>query len=309
MAKITKRAQFTVEDLDTKSRLDVYLSNQRAELTRNVIAQAQLWLNGNAAKKGNLVQNGDELEIEETLTVFEGLTTQAVEFPILYEDESIVVINKPQGLVVHPAAGNWDHTLANGLLYRYGDSILSVQEEGVEGVRPGIVHRLDKETSGVLVVALTQHAQITLNEQFKERTTTKIYIALVDGVLKERSGKITAHIRRNPNDRKKMAICASDEGRSALTEYTLLKQFKTCALVRITLHTGRTHQIRVHFASIGHPVVGDELYGKTVDQGMMLHAIELGLIHPKSGKPCTFKAPLPERFLSYVRLGLNKNSD
>ncbi len=302
MAKITKTATFHVTDLEEKLRLDLYLSSQEQELTRNIVSTSTLWLNKKPAKKGNLVQNGDEIMIEYTLTVFEGLTPQVIDFPIIYEDDTILVIDKPQGLVVHPAAGNWDGTLANGLLQRYGSRILGVQEEGSEGLRPGIVHRLDKETSGLLVVALTSQAHRSLSAQFKERTTKKIYIALVEGTLKHPNGSIERNIRRDPNNRKRMSVCPSDEGREALTEYTLLKQFPSCALVRIVLHTGRTHQIRVHFSSIGHSVVGDSLYGKEVKEGMMLHAQELGFTHPNTQEEVLFRSPLPRRFFDHLKL-------
>ena len=302
MAKITKTATFHVTDLEEKLRLDLYLSSQEEELTRNIVSTSTLWLNKKPAKKGNLVQNGDEIMIEYTLTVFEGLTPQVIDFPIIYEDDTILVIDKPQGLVVHPAAGNWDGTLANGLLQRYGLRILGVQEEGSEGLRPGIVHRLDKETSGLLVVALTSQAHRSLSAQFKERTTKKIYIALVEGILKHPNGRIERNIRRDPNNRKRMSVCPSDEGREALTEYTLLKQFPSCALVRIVLHTGRTHQIRVHFSSIGHSVVGDSLYGKETKEGMMLHAQQLGFTHPNTQEEVLFRSPLPRRFFDYLKL-------
>jgi len=302
MAKITKTATFHVSDLEEKQRLDLYLASQSEELTRTIVAGAVLWLNGKPAKKGNLVQNGDELKIEYTLTVFEGLTPQPVDFPIIHEDDAILVINKPQGLVVHPAAGNWDNTLANGLLHRYGEKILSVQSEGADGIRPGIVHRLDKETSGLMVIALTPSAHRALSSQFKDRSTSKIYIALVSGRMKNTHGTIEKHIRRDPNNRKKMAVCSDEEGRPALTEYTVLRQFRDCALLHLVLHTGRTHQIRVHVNSIGHPIVGDPLYGSEVKEGMMLHAKGLSFTHPTTGERMTFTAKLPRRFFDYLKL-------
>ncbi len=302
MAKITKTASFHVSDLEGKQRLDLYLASQNEELTRTIVANAALWLNGKPAKKGNPVQTGDEIRIEYTLTVFDGLTPQQIDFSILYEDDSILVINKPQGLVVHPAAGNWDNTLANGVLHRYGERILSVQDEGKAGVRPGIVHRLDKETSGLMVIALTQAAHRALGAQFKDRSTSKIYIALVAGKVKNAKGTIDLHIRRDPSNRKKMAVCSDDNGRQALTEYTVLRQFRDCALLYLVLHTGRTHQIRVHLNAIGHPVVGDPLYGREVEEGMMLHAKSLAFTHPVTGERMTFTASLPRRFFDYLKL-------
>ncbi|NLZ77812.1 MAG: RluA family pseudouridine synthase [Spirochaetales bacterium] len=302
MAKIEKTASFHVSDLEGSERLDRYLASRSEELTRTIVANSALWLNGKPAKKGNPVRNGDEIRIEYTLTVFEGLVAQRIDFPIIFEDGSILVIDKPQGLVVHPASGNWDNTLANGLLYRYGERILAVQDENGDGIRPGIVHRLDKETSGVMVVALTPAAHRALGAQFKDRSTKKIYIALVAGRVKNPKGTIDAHIRRDPIDRKKMAVCPDEKGRSALTEYTVLRRFSDCTLLHLVLHTGRTHQIRVHLNSIGHPVIGDPLYGREVAEGMMLHAKTLALTHPLTEERMTFTAPLPRRFFSYLKL-------
>ena len=212
---------------------------------------------------------------------------------VLYEDADLIVINKPPDMVVHPAAGNYEHTLVNALLHHCRGELAGIG--GVE--RPGIVHRLDKGTSGCIVVAKTDAAHQGLVAQFKSRRVTKIYRAVCAGAP-PKSGKIETIIGRSERDRKKMSANVK-RGRPALTEYRVLKQHADCALVELTLHTGRTHQIRVHMAHIGHPLVGDAVYGKSKLERPLLHAYKLSFTHPRSGKSLEFCAPIPADMRCY----------
>ncbi len=214
-------------------------------------------------------------------------------------------------MVVHPANGNMEHTLVNALVHRYGKQFCEELQDDTEdeqevdlsspAVRPGIVHRLDKDTSGVLVVARNRISHRHLSSQFKDRTTRKIYIALVKGVFKNKHGVIEKHLKRDPKDRKKFTTCENTEGRYAKTEYQVLRQYPGFALLRITLHTGRTHQIRVHLSKEGHPIIGDPIYGKEDGQTLMLHALLLELDSPTTGKRIRLIAEMPERFRAYLR--------
>ncbi len=227
---------------------------------------------------------------------------QNIPLEIAYEDEDIIVVNKPVGMVVHPAPGNPDGTLVNALLYHLGDRL-----SGIGGaIRPGIVHRIDKDTSGLLVVAKNDAAHLSLTEQLKTHTVSRIYDAIALGNIKDDSGTIDAPIGRHPTDRKKMAIVRGIglTAREALTHYTVLERFNGACYVRCELETGRTHQIRVHMASIGHPLLGDSVYGasgsrlesehKRLIHGQCLHAGQLRLIHPRTGKEMQFAAPMPK---------------
>ena len=219
---------------------------------------------------------------------------------IVYEDSCMLVVNKPQGMVVHPAAGNQSGTLVNALLYHCGDSL-----SGIGGVaRPGILHRIDKDTSGLLLVAKTDKAHISLAAQIKEHSLTRKYIALVHGHFKEPEGKVEGPIGRSPKDRKKMCI-NYDNGRDAVTHYHVLLDFEKYTLLQLRLETGRTHQIRVHMSSLGHPVACDPVYGVKKEpltaNGQLLHAATVGFIHPKSGEYMEFSAPLPDYFENILR--------
>lgn len=213
---------------------------------------------------------------------------------IVYEDNDVIVVNKPQGLCVHPAPGNERGTLVNGLVYHCGDELSAIN--GV--IRPGIVHRIDKDTSGLLIVAKNNEAHLKLSEQLKERKAMRKYVALVNGNIKEDSGTINKPIGRNPSDRKKMAVVFG--GREAVTHFNVLERFGQYTLVECILETGRTHQIRVHMASIGHSIVGDTLYGIKKEKfnlnGQLLHAKTIGFVHPRTGKMMKFTSDIPEYF-------------
>lgn len=213
---------------------------------------------------------------------------------IVYEDSDVIVVNKPQGLCVHPAPGNERGTLVNGLVYHCGDELSAIN--GV--IRPGIVHRIDKDTSGLLIVAKNNEAHLKLSEQLKERKAMRKYVALVNGNIKEDSGTINKPIGRNPSDRKKMAVVF--DGREAVTHFNVLERFGQYTLVECILETGRTHQIRVHMASIGHSIVGDPLYGIKKEKfnlnGQLLHAKTIGFVHPRTGEMMEFTSDIPEYF-------------
>lgn len=213
---------------------------------------------------------------------------------IVYEDSDVIVVNKPQGLCVHPAPGNERGTLVNGLVYHCGDELSAIN--GV--IRPGIVHRIDKETSGLLIVAKSNEAHLKLSDQLKERKAMRKYVALVNGNIKEDSGTINKPIGRNPSDRKKMAVVFG--GREAVTHFNVLERFGQYTLVECILETGRTHQIRVHMASIGHSIVGDPLYGIKKEKfnlnGQLLHAKTIGFVHPRTGEMMEFSSDIPEYF-------------
>lgn len=247
-------------------------------------------VNGEEVKKSFKVKRGDLVFVSYTEEVFEGLIAQDIPLKVIYEDEEILVIEKEEGILVHPGAGNYTGTIANALLNRYGDFI-------DDDVRPGIVHRLDKDTSGVMVIAKTDKALASLSAQFASHLTEKIYIAVAKGVFVKKRGTISKNIARSKTDRKKFEAAEGDEGKSAITHYTVLNQQKEYALLRIKIETGRTHQIRVHLKSIGHPVLGDVIYSKDADKygGLMLHAFTLSFDHPATGERMTFRSRMPER--------------
>ena len=217
---------------------------------------------------------------------------------IVYEDEDVVVVDKPTGMVVHPAAGNYSKTLVNGLLYEIDDL------KGIKGeIRPGIVHRIDKNTSGLLMVAKNDMSVKDLEEQLKEHSVNRLYIGLVSGVISEERGRIDAPIGRDPDDRKKMAVVK--DGKNAITNFRVLERYKKFTLCEFKLETGRTHQIRVHMKYIGHPLVGDIEYGSkklASETGQYLHAAVLGFIHPRTKEYMEFKSELPDYFKSYLDL-------
>ena len=278
-------------------RLDVLLA-EKTGLTRSRVAQ--LMEDGQCEAGGRTERKaGAKAAVGCVITLTVPAPKPAVPQPedlpldILYEDDDLAVVIKPCGMVVHPAAGNEDGTLVNALLYHL-DHLGSIGGE----TRPGIVHRLDKDTSGLLLVAKNDAAQLSLSRQLQDRAMEKHYRAMVDGIPKEESGRIEAAIARSKKDRKKMAI--DPEGREAVTEWRLLARGRGCALLDVHILTGRTHQIRVHMKSIGHPVCGDPIYGS--DRGarvprLMLHAYSLSFTHPTTGERMTFTAPLPEAFV------------
>ncbi len=279
-------------------RLDVFLA-EKLDRTRSAVLKAieegRVLLNGAIPQKAGVkLSVGDEIkaDIGEPRPI--SACPQDIPIDILYEDEDIVVVNKPQGMVTHPASGSPDGTLVNALLYKVSDL------SGINGeIRPGIVHRLDKDTSGVLVVAKNDAAHLSLSEQISTKKALRYYYAIVVGNIANEEGKVDKAIARSKRDRKQMAI--SEDGREAVTLYKVIERVKGYTLVECELRTGRTHQIRVHMKSIGHPVLGDPVYGKAsplAPHGQLLHAHKLVLYHPVSGVKMTFEAPVNEAFAS-----------
>jgi 23S rRNA pseudouridine1911/1915/1917 synthase len=277
-------------------RLDQYLHEQLPEHSRTFLQNLSLTVNGRPAKPSYRVRADDVVAVE--IPPPRPLETAAENIPLddLYEDDDLIVINKPAGMVVHPATGNFAGTLVNALLHHCRGKLAGIG--GVE--RPGIVHRLDKGTSGCIVVAKNDAAHQSLVEQFKARRVKKIYRAVCAGRLARLTGKIETVIGRSARDRKKMSATAK-RGRPSLTEYRVLKQHADCALIELTLHTGRTHQIRVHMAHIGHPLLGDATYGKAKIpvERPLLHSYKLGFTHPRTGQRMEFTAPMPNDFKPY----------
>ncbi len=280
-------------------RIDKYISTLEEELTRSYVQklmeQGKVLCNGKKVRSSIRVAAGDEIILY--LPSPEPLEVQPENIPldVVFEDDQLMVINKPKGMVVHPAAGNESGTLVNAVLYHAKGKL-----SGINGViRPGIVHRLDKNTSGLIVVAKTNEAHLSLAEQIKEKTCSRIYLCLVRGNLREESGTVDAPIGRNPSQRKKMCVTQKNS-RNAVTHYQVLERFGDYTLVKCRLETGRTHQIRVHMQHIGHPVMGDEEYGGGKNpfglHSQALHAVEIGFVHPTSGERMTFSCPLPEYF-------------
>lgn len=285
-------------------RIDKYLSVIFPESSRSYIQKAaetgNITVNGKPVSKNYKLKADDRVEYTPLEPVKLSVEPQNIPLDVVYEDDDLLVVNKPKGMVVHPAPGNYDGTLVNALLYRCGDSL-----SGINGVlRPGIVHRIDKDTSGLLIVAKNDFAHRGLAEQIKEHSFTREYRAIITGHLKQQSGTVTAPIGRNPNDRKKMAV-TDKNSKNAVTHYEVLKNFKDYDYVKLRLETGRTHQIRVHMAYLGHPLAGDAVYGKprgreTELHGQCLHAALIGFIHPRSGEYIEFSSDLPEYFKRFT---------
>lgn len=280
---------------DQTGRIDKVLTTLEPEITRsqlkNLINDEHVTVNGQPVKPKYKVQAGDKISLVKPEPQSLELTPENIPLDIVYEDDDVIVVNKPQGMVVHPAPGHPDHTLVNALLYH---SPLST----INGTfRPGIVHRIDKDTSGLLMVAKNDLAHQSLAEQLRNKTNKREYLALVYGQIKEDEGTIDAPLGRNPQDRKKQAVVKG--GRHAVTHFKVIKRYDNFTLIKCILETGRTHQIRVHMKYIGHPLVGDPLYGprKVIGKnGQFLHAALLGFKHPRTGKEMVFEAPLPENF-------------
>ncbi len=279
-------------------RLDMFLTKNLEESRSNIskhIKDGTIKVNGNVVKTGYLLREGDLIEYEEWCEVSE-VVPEDIPLDIYYEDESIIVVNKKSGMVVHPGNGNNNGTLANALMFHTNNL------SDINGMdRPGIVHRIDKDTSGLLLVSKTNEAHRILSDAFKEHKIKRKYIALVSGVISEDNGKIVAPIGRSEKDRKKMCI-TDKNSKEARTNFTVLERYKNATLVECILETGRTHQIRVHMAYIKHPVVNDSVYGNNVinDYGQMLHAKYIGFEHPINGKFMEFECPLEEEFMSIL---------
>ncbi len=296
---------YTVEEEANNTRIDKYLSEKQQDLTRSylqkLIKEGNVTANTKVVKANYKVSTGDVIDF--TIPELKELDVVAEDIPldIIYEDDDVILINKGKGMVVHPAAGHYSGTLVNGLLHHCKDAL-----SGINGVmRPGIVHRIDMDTTGVLVVCKNDKSHNSLAEQLKEHSITRKYVAIVYGHFKDEKGTVEGPIGRHPVDRKKMAINAKN-GKPATTHYTVLETLKNnFSLIECELETGRTHQIRVHMASIGHPLLGDQVYGPSKSpyklQGQTLHARTLGFEHPSTGEYVEFEAPLPEYFQDLLR--------
>ncbi|MDO4269200.1 MAG: RluA family pseudouridine synthase [Eubacteriales bacterium] len=291
--------ELTVED-GGGIRIDRYLTGQLQEVSRSFLQKlfkdGGVCVNDRPVKSSYKVENGDQIRLDIPEAVEPEIEAEKMELDILYEDADIILINKPKGMVVHPAAGHYTGTLVNGLMEHCRGQL-----SGINGVlRPGIVHRIDMDTTGVLIVCKNDRAHNKIAAQLKEHSITRRYYAIVHGVLKDDTGVIDAPVGRHPVDRKKMSINEKN-GKHAVTHYRVLKRFRRFTYVECVLETGRTHQIRVHMASIGHPLLGDTVYGPAKVpfpglSGQTLHAGVLGIQHPSTGEYMEFSAPLPEYF-------------
>ncbi len=285
-------------------RIDKFISEADEELTRSgavkLIEEENVTVNGIVPNKNLRLKEGDRIVIALPEPVLPDAKPENIPLDIVYEDDDLLVVNKPRGMVVHPAAGNPDGTLVNALLFHCGESL-----SGINGVlRPGIVHRIDKDTSGLLIVAKNDFSHRLLAEQIKEHSFTRKYQAVVVGSLKDDSGTINAPIGRHPTDRKKMTVTLKNS-REAVTHYKVIERYTGYTHVELTLETGRTHQIRVHMAHIGHPVAGDPVYGgkKYLASlgGQCLHAYYISFVHPKTGEILTFSSELPDYFINFLK--------
>ena len=287
-----------------EGRLDKYLSDKLEDMTRSYLKKLisddkAVLVNGNPAKPNYKLKPGDIIELAVPEPIELEIKAENISLDIVYEDNDMLVVNKPQGMVVHPAAGNYTGTLVNALLYHCGDSLSGINGEK----RPGIVHRIDKDTSGLLLVAKNDNAHRKLSSQIKEHSLTRAYKALVHGNIKQDSGRIDAPIGRHPSDRKKMTI-TDKNSREAVTNFRVLERYGRYTFVECILETGRTHQIRVHMSKNGHPIVGDKTYGVKKEEfnltGQLLHAYKVGFIHPVSGEYMEFVSELPDYYMNVL---------
>ncbi|WP_294358292.1 RluA family pseudouridine synthase [uncultured Clostridium sp.] len=292
-----KEERVVVSEQYNNSRLDKFLttifSDKSRSFFQNIIEEDLVKVNDSVRKSNYKLKENDIVEVKFPDAVEGTIKPENIPIEILYEDDDIIIVNKVQGMIVHPAPGVYSGTLVNALLYHCKDL------SGINGVvRPGIVHRIDKDTSGILVIAKNDFAHVKLSEDFKKHSITREYVAITEGVIKSDSGTIDKPLARDPKERIKIAIV--EGGRRAITHYFVEKRFKSNTMVRCTLETGRTHQIRVHMASIGHPLVGDPVYGykkqKFKVNGQMLHAAKLGFIHPTKGTYMEFTSDVPKEF-------------
>ncbi|MDD6022400.1 MAG: RluA family pseudouridine synthase [Acutalibacteraceae bacterium] len=293
----------TVDENAVGERIDKYISENVAEMTRSgiqkIIDDGLVTVNSAAAEKNYRLRKGDVITVRKPEMKVLEVKAENIPLDIRYEDDDLLVVNKPKGMVVHPAAGNYEGTLVNALMYHCGDSL-----SGINGIiRPGIVHRIDKDTSGLLIVAKSDMAHIHLAEQIKEHTFTREYQCVVYGGFKQESGTVDAPIGRHPTDRKKMAVTEKNS-KNAVTHYFVKERYKGFTHLKVRLETGRTHQIRVHMAYIGHPLAGDPVYGPknviTKLHGQCLHAGLIGFIHPRSGEYIEIRSELPQYFTDFT---------
>lgn len=290
---------FKIESEDVSTRLDVWLTKKLEAWSRSffekLITEGGVVVNGKNVKPGYKLKNDDIVQVSIPKPKQLDIKAEKIDLDILYEDEDIIVVNKARGMVVHPAAGNYTGTLVNALLEHSRGSLSDIN--GV--IRPGIVHRIDKDTSGVLVVAKNNASHGKLSDKLKEHDIQRVYVAVAEGVIAEETGKIDAPVGRHPQERKKMAVNVKN-GRRAVTYFKVLERFKSATLLELRLETGRTHQIRVHLSYIGHPLVGDPVYGRKKQlydfHGQALHAKLLGFVHPGTGEYVEFSAEPPAEF-------------
>ncbi len=296
-----------ITDSEAGRRLDAVLAEQLTAMTRSHVQK--LIAEGNVtseqihrASKNYKVKSGDVFRVRIPAPEILDVLPEEIPLDIVYEDEYLLVVNKPQGMVVHPAPGNYTGTLVNALMFHCREALSSIN--GV--IRPGIVHRIDKDTSGLLVVAKTDEAHNGLAEQFAVHSIERVYCAVVHNRIRQDSGRIEGSIGRSPRDRKKMAVLSPDRGKSAVTHYRVTARSEKFTCIECRLETGRTHQIRVHMAHTGHPILGDPLYGPARNpfgiREQVLHARDLGFLHPVTGERVFFSSPLPDHFVRALRL-------
>lgn len=295
--------QFQISEEQAGNRIDKFLSETLTDLSRSyiqkLIKEDQVIVNQKPVKANYKVNVGDVLEVQEPELREPDIVAENIPLDILYEDADILIVNKPKGMVVHPSAGHYSGTLVNALMHYCKEDL-----SGINGIlRPGIVHRIDMDTTGSLLVCKNDHAHGDIAQQLKEHSITRVYHAIAHGVLKEDEGTIDAPIGRHPVDRKKMSINHKN-GKEAVTHYKVLQRFKDFTYIECRLETGRTHQIRVHMASIKHPLLGDAIYGPAKCpyhlQGQTLHAKTIGIRHPRTGKYIEIDAPLPQYFIDLL---------
>jgi 23S rRNA pseudouridine1911/1915/1917 synthase len=289
----------------SEKRLDSWLADKisgysRTYLTK-LITEGKVLVNGNVIKPNYKIKLGDQISVEIPPDETFEILPEKNELDIIYEDADIIVVNKPKGMVVHPAAGNLTGTLVNALINHCGDSLSDINGD----VRPGIVHRLDKDTTGILVAAKNNSSHKKLIQLFKSNEIVRVYVALVNGVIKEEKATVDAPIGRHPTNRKKMSV-NTENGKRAITHFTVTERFKDATLVELRLETGRTHQIRVHMSYISHPVIGDPVYGRKGNagletEGQVLHAQKLAFPHPSTGEYMEFEAELPQYFKDLIK--------
>ena len=302
---------FEVQFEQEGERLDKFLSTIYPDFSRaffqKLIKNQKVWVNDQNQKASFLVHTDDLVKIEIPDAVETAIVPEDIPLDILYEDQDLLIVNKPKGMVVHPSAGHYTGTLVNAIMYHCKDSL-----SGINGViRPGIVHRIDMDTTGSLIVCKNDEAHVDIAQQIKEHSVNRIYVGIVCGNVKDDEGTIKGSIGRHPIDRKKMAINEKN-GKPAVTHYKVLERFGNDTYMQFKLETGRTHQIRVHMASIGHPLLGDALYSSNRSafknlQGQTLHAQTIGFIHPGTGEYMEFSAPLPEYFKKLLSILQSKS--
>jgi len=296
--------KYTIDENAVKTRLDVYLLDKLDNITRSgikkLIEAGNITLNGKVVKAGTELKRGDIVQVEMPSPVCTDIVPEDIPLNIVYQDKDLLVVDKPQGMVVHPASGNYSGTLVNALLYCV-DNLSSINGE----IRPGIVHRLDKDTSGLMLVAKNDFAHNNLSRQISQKTCVREYLALLEGVVKKDEGQIITHIGRDPHDRKRMAVVPDLVGKVAITHYWVEQRYAHYTLVRFRLGTGRTHQIRVHAKYMGHPVVGDPVYNTKANKfdlrGQLLHSCFIQFVQPSTGQILSFESKVPNYFAEVLQ--------